>query len=362
MGKRAATASFLGGRRADVGGGPNRRRRGFTLVELLVVIAIIGVLVSLLLPAIQASREAARRTQCQNNLKQIVVAVQNFEGARGAYPPSFEAPPGSLVTGTAGSWSIHGRILPYMEDSSTYELVDLDVSWEAQKASGIPAMRVSAYLCPSEMNDFVRYLSGAPAAFPHNYGYNLGSWFVYDAATGRAGDGAFAVNGGIRGRHVSDGLSRTLCAAEVKAYTGYFMRGATPSETPPASVAELLTLTPGALFRLGPRTNDNAGHTEWCEGRAHQSGVTSVFPPNTDVAYTHTDGRTYDVDYSSRMEATNLSAPTYAALTARSHHPGLVNAALLDGSVRTIADGLDPLVWKALCTRRGDEVGQKLPE
>jgi prepilin-type N-terminal cleavage/methylation domain-containing protein len=332
--------------------------RGFTLVELLVVIAIIGVLVALLLPAIQASREAARRSQCQSHMRQAALAVQNFESAKRQFPPTFEIRQGTALSGNNGSWSIHGRILPYLEDSAAYDLVDLDIAWDAQLATGVPTMRVAIFQCPSEVNDVVRTNANGPFTYPHNYGFNFGTWFVYDPASGKAGDGAFGVNGGIRHANLSDGSSTTLCAVEVKTFTPYFRNSADPGPTPLESPSDLMPLGAGAQFKLGAMVNDNTGHTEWCDGRVHHSGITSVFTPNTEVIYTHTDGRAYDVDYNSRQEGNSATAKTYAAITARSHHPDLVNASFMDGSVRTIGNDIDRTLWRALSTRAGDEVAQ----
>src|SRR5687767_5495277 len=127
-------------------------RRAFTLVEVLIVVAIIGVLVALLLPAVQGAREAARRTSCQNNLRQIALAVHNYQDARRIYPPSAEFPVGAAISGNNGSWSIHGRILPYMEEGNAYNRVNLNVAWDAQANTGVPTMRVGNYVCPTEAN------------------------------------------------------------------------------------------------------------------------------------------------------------------------------------------------------------------
>jgi prepilin-type N-terminal cleavage/methylation domain-containing protein len=335
-----------------------RRRplHGFTLVELLVVIAIIGVLVALLLPAIQASRESARRSQCQSNLKQIAMAVHNFEGSQGQFPPSFIITPGTALSGNNGSWSIHGRILPYLEEQGAFDLVRLDIAWDAQVATGVPTMRVGVYQCPSELNDMVRTNGGNPYTYPQNYGFNLGTWFVYDPLTGKGGGGAFAVNGNVRHGSISDGTSKTLCAAEVKAFTPYFRNSIDPGPTPPVAPADLAAFAPGSQFKLGAATNDNTGHTEWCDGRVHHSGITTVFRPNTEVLYAHTDGRTYDVDYNSRQEGNSASEKTYAAITARSYHSDIVNVALMDGSVRAMRDDVDLPLWRSLSTRAGAEV------
>src|SRR5262249_28486325 len=152
-------------------------------------------------------------------------------------------------------WSIHGRILPFLEEGSAYDQVRLDIAWEAQKATGVPGIRISTYLCPSELNDFVRILSGQPAAYPQNYGFNLGTWLVYDPTTGRGGDGAFAVNGNVRVANILDGTSYTLCAAEVKTYTPIFYKTNDPGPRPPSAPADLAAFALGAVFKMGPQPN-----------------------------------------------------------------------------------------------------------
>ena len=114
-----------------------RCRRAFTLIELLVVIAIIALLIALLLPAVQKVREAAARSQCQNNLKQIGLALHNYASANRTFPPSFCIVPGTVLTGNNGSWSVHGRLLPYLEQSAAYSRVRLDIAWDGQVATGI---------------------------------------------------------------------------------------------------------------------------------------------------------------------------------------------------------------------------------
>ena len=331
-------------------------RFGFTLVELLVVIAIIGILIALLLPAVQAAREAARRISCRNNLKQIGLALHNYLSANSVFPPSFCIVPGSTLSGNNGSWSIHGRLLPYLEQSSAYDKVRLDVAWDAQLATGIPMMRIPTYFCPSDPNDTVRTKNGNPYVYPQTYGFNFGTWLVYDPSTGQGGDGAFHVNSRTRPASFTDGLSNTLCAADVKAFTSYFRNAGDPGPVPPAVPGDVAAFAGGAQFKLGPTTNDNTGHTEWCDGRVHHSGITSVFTPNTFVPYAHTDGHTYDVDYNSRQEGKSATQPTYAAVTSRSYHPGTVNVALMDGSVTSISETIDLTVWRALSTRSGMEV------
>src|SRR5690554_5619769 len=155
-------------------------RNGFTLVELLVVIAIIGVLVGLLLPAVQAAREAARRMQCSNHLKQIALACHNYQSSFGHFPPSAIVDLSVTSTGNNGSWGVHGRILPYLEQGNLYEQVDLSLAWDHQMS--IDAMKIPTYACPSDPGaDQVRDPgSGRPRLYPTTYGFNFGRWFVFD--------------------------------------------------------------------------------------------------------------------------------------------------------------------------------------
>ncbi len=331
-----------------------RRKHGFTLVELLVVIAIIGILIALLLPAVQAAREAARRMTCSNHLKQLALAVHTYQSGHGTFPPSFCITPRTVLSANNGSWSVHGRILPYLEQGPAFDMVRLDIAWDAQLGSGVPQMRVPIFLCPSEVNDKVRTKNGAAYIYPQNYGFNFGTWLVWNPATDTGGDGSFFVNSRLRPADFTDGTSSTLCAAEVKTFTPYVRNTSDPGKNVPVSPAAVASMGNGAELKLGPDTNDNTGHTEWCDGRVHHSGITTVFTPNTVVPFT-SGNRTYDIDYNSLQEGKSLTQPTYAAITARSHHPGVVNAAFMDGSVRPIDDAVDLWVWRAMGTRSGGE-------
>ena len=128
-----------------------------------------------------------------------------------------------------------------------------------------------------------------------------------------------------------------------------------PGPIVPASPGLLAAFAGGAQFKLGPRTNDNTGHTEWPDGRVHHSGFTTVFAPNTYVGYSHSDGRAYDIDYNSQQEGRSATQATYAAVTARSYHEGIVHVLLMDGSSMAVSDSIGRQVWKALGTRRGRE-------
>lgn len=336
--------------------GSRKLSRGFTLVELLVVIAIIGILIGMLLPAVQMVREAARRASCLNNVRQIVLAVHNYESAHQHLPPSFEIQPGTILSGNNGSWSIHGRILPFCEQTNAYNMVDLSVAWDAQTATGVPTLRIPMYLCPSEANDTVRLdtSTGLPKVYPQNYGFNFGTWLVYDPVSGQPGDGPFYVNSKVRFGGILDGTSNTLCVAEVKAFTSYIRNTSDPGPTPPTDPTFFQSFT--GQLKLGPNPHKNTGHTEWCDGRVHHSGVTTVFTPNTVVPYVH-NGETYDIDFNSVQEGKRNDQATYAAITSRSYHSGgIVNVGLMDGSAMSISDNIDLQVWRSLGTIRGGEV------
>jgi prepilin-type processing-associated H-X9-DG protein len=231
------------------------------------------------------------------------------------------------------------------------------MAWDAQGNTGVPSTKIPIFMCPSEMNDRVRFdAAGNPYVYPLNYGFNFGTWFVYDPTTGSGGDGLFFPNARVRPPHITDGLSNTLCATEVKAFTSYVRNTASPGLAPPASPAAVTPLTAGGQLKLGPNINDNTGHTEWPDGRVHHSGFTTVFTPNTAVPFS-SGGNSYDIDYNSRQEGSSATASTYAAITARSYHDaGIVNVLMMDGSVRAVGKGINLTIWRALGTRASGEV------
>jgi prepilin-type N-terminal cleavage/methylation domain-containing protein len=329
--------------------------QGFTLVELLVVIAIIGVLVALLLPAIQAARESARRTQCTNNLKQAALALHNFETSKGSYPPTMYWD--GIVGDSSNDLSVWARILPFIEEQALAMNLSPTSTEDQTMANGVPvqSVRIATYICPTDPNDQMKVNSnGTPNSYPMTYGVNLGPWLVFDPTGRTMPSGSFYPNSRLRHGHFTDGLSNTLLAAEVKMWTPYYagpVSGATA--TIPADPSVICGL--GATPKMGPNVTDNKAHTEWGDGKCQQTGVTSTFPPNTKVSCNY-NGMSYDVDFTNQREGGSLSVSSYAAITARSYHPDLVNAAMMDGSVRAIADGVDMSVWRAISTRNGAEI------
>lgn len=331
-----------------------RRRPGFTLIELLVVIGIIAILVALLLPAVQHAREVARRTSCRNNLKQIGIAIHNYESTYGMFPPSFTA---GEDAEQRGSWSVHGRILPFIEQGNAARRVRLDVDWHEQVDTGVPGMRLPTYLCASDpFVDRVRTRNGRRYVHPQSYGFNMGHWLVFNPNTGESGSGAFLVNSPTETSSFVDGLSNTLAAAEVKGYTPYIRNtDQDPDPQAPTSPDFVSNFTGDEKFGPGPW--DSTGHTVWCDGRVHHAGVTTTFTPNTRVSLVR-NGVEYDVDFTSQQEGRSFTRSTYAAVTSRSYHPDGVNVMLMDGSVRTVNNDIDHGLWKALGTRHAtrDEV------
>jgi prepilin-type N-terminal cleavage/methylation domain-containing protein len=316
-----------------------RTRRGFTLIELLVVIAIIAVLVGLLLPAVQQAREAARRAQCRNNLKQIGLALHNYLDAFNCFPPTVCIRPGDF-----GQWSAQARLLPFLDQANLQDLINFSLPYNVQP--GVPSTRIPVYLCPSEINDTPSLRDGLNQ-YPLNYAANQGTWLVFDPVGGVKSLGAFMPNGNIRPANFVDGMSNTLGFAEVKAFQPNLKGGSPAPAVPPSDPTTIVALGSSGSF------DPIDSHTEWVEGRVHQTGFTTTLPPNTPVTYL-VGSATYDIDYTSAEE--DVAVTTYAAVTSRSYHTGLVHVHLMDGSVRPISSNINAAVWRSLGTREGREV------
>ena len=327
---------------------PARRRRGFTLVELLVVIAIIGILVALLLPAVQAAREAARRMSCSNNLRQMGIALHNYHDTYKRFPPSTILPTGATYDG----WSAQARLLPFIEQENLQDLIDWNLVYTSQPA--VTQTRVATYMCPSDINDRERP-DGALTHYPLTYGFNMGTWLVFNPNTREGGNGLIYPNSSTNFASVIDGTTNTLAIMEVKAYSPYFRDGGNPN-----AAGVPIPNTPADVVALGGDFKTNSGHTEWVDGRVHQTGATGTFPPNTKFPYT-SGSDTFDVDFTSSREGKTIDRITYSVVTARSYHPGGVNVALTDGSVRIISETIDIVTWRALATRDGREVVSSIP-
>jgi prepilin-type N-terminal cleavage/methylation domain-containing protein len=304
------------------------KKNAFTLVELLVVIAIIATLIGLLLPAVQSVREAARRTSCQNNIKQLGLALINYESAKRHYPPICQIDRGKL----SDSFSAHAYILPFMERSS----IVIDFSKSPSLQPEIASTRISEFLCSSDFKN-IPGVSNQPL----NYGFSCGTWFQFDPVSGKTGDGSFAVNKKMKQSEFKDGTSNTIAMSEVKSYQSSFIDGGNPSSNN-APIPNSVDVVLG----FGGKKNINIGHTQWVNGIILHSGISHTFPPNTIIKCDEDD-----CDFTSSRLGFTTTLPTYTVFTSRGYHPNGVNASRMDGSVSFVTSDIETNVWRSLGTR-----------
>ncbi len=313
-----------------------KKTSGFTLVELLVVIAIIGILIALLLPAVQAAREAARRSQCENNIKQVGLAQIEFHDVHRHLPLGLVWS-GSPFTAYRSNWCYH--LFPFLEETALYmqlpQPAAAQLQWEpwssteALSPTGPTRQVLPVFLCPSDDGLTtvsippwgVFSLSNYHVIFP---GKNLGdaTALAYAPTTTAALPTAFGVNFGARFPKITDGLSKTMLMAEYLR-----ARGASNDQR-----GQLWGDEPGyghIYANFNPNGGIDVSYSGWCDNQPLFnmpciSGVGGAAADNTSCS--------------------------------RSRHPGGVNAVLADGSVQFFVDDVDNNLWQALATIAGGEV------
>lgn len=366
-----------------------RLRSGFTLIELLVVIAIIAVLIALLLPAVQSAREAARRAQCVNNMKQFGLAFHNYASTNDVFPMTtilVPAPTGGPGTWSfESSWSSFARIAPFMEQGAFYNSINFNLTYSKPPNTTIAVTPLSLMFCPSDPGSHIddNTLGGTFFATT-SYGTCDGDWYVWSVnwgstnSVGPQNRSAFGPNFSRSISQFTDGLSNSLFVSE--GYIGHAqMRScmSTPSVPSDASVgqwspynipapgpnsaAALSALIASCSTASGKvKAGGPIGHTRWTNGGVYYSGFTTAMPPNSSVkaqsratGYANA-GQTVQMDWDSVDE--NDGGPTYMSLSASSYHSGGVNALFADGSVRFVKNSVSPIVWRNLGTIAGGEV------
>ena len=342
------------------------RRRGFTLIELLVVIAIIAVLIALLLPAVQAAREAARRMQCVNNLKQLGLAVMNYESSNGSLPPTGTISPSGNPLSPIGNFGMKTRLLPFIEQTALFNTMNMTYNGEAPNGQNdtILTTQINSFLCPSDGNVptfSYTMMNGSGAkqvgytSYPNNIGTiasNNGGSFDGPAYIMGAPLNATGTQGGtVTLATITDGTSNTVIFSE-------FIRGR----------ADLVSTTGSQQILVAsaayPSTNTYVLPSVY--SLACQSSTTLANSSlNLKGCFWYNDKCSQGGGYS-HISTPNLKACLFSNDTdafqgrtivgASSNHPGGVNVGMIDGSVRFIKNTINPTTWWALSTKAGGEV------
>jgi prepilin-type processing-associated H-X9-DG protein len=246
--------------------------------------------------------------------------------------------------------------LPYIEQGAIYSAANYDVDMQSPPNNTVVNQVISLLICPSEIKPFARSLSGGGQYGISNYGYSMGDWFVWGGLdTPRANRSAFGPNQARRLAEFRDGTSNTLWMSEGRAYLDYardcpvLANVNNPDLIPPPD-ADPYTVAPEYISGCAFRPQE--GRTQWFESGVHHNGFTTAWPPNKTIP--GGPNKIYpDVDVNSSRE--KLGRPSFAAITARSYHPGGVNVLLGDGSVRPVKSSIDGRIWRALGTAAGNE-------
>ena len=362
---------------------------GFTLVELLVVIAIIAILIALLLPVVQSSREASRRAQCTNNLKQMALATINYESALQVFPPGRMEPDwaagGSSYTNYTGvggnDWtgfrSVHIHVLPYMEQQAVFDLIDFSRPGGKRMTSGgkpvnpnydAYATAKGIFLCPSD-TIFARGIS------ENNYRYNFGGATPYagwesmsmrdpkqrsNLGVSAGGNGAFTIGPGLKPGTFRDGLSNTAFFSERTKGSGIDSSQSPPQEqdivrrgsgkglvNPDGLLADCRNYNPS----VNPFNFTAAGR--WLPGSDWSNGWPFAMYDST--MYNHVAPPNWLGQDCSPFTAIPDTPAEHAIISARSLHPGGVNVAFGDGHIGFYSDSIDLISWRGLGTRNGSE-------
>ncbi|QDT41656.1 Type II secretion system protein G precursor [Gimesia alba] len=308
------------------------RRKGFTLIELLVVIAIIAILIALLLPAVQQAREAARRSTCKNNLKQIGLALHNYHDVFGMFVLRKGGTNGSdSNTSNRGRLSGFVGLLPYMDQAPLFNKIAAGDATRspfgpaAWRGWGVWNVAIPMLKCPSDGRN--KQLIRA-----QNYVFCIG-----DSATsinGTNSRGLFPNRYGTRIRDITDGTSNTIAMSEhVRANYGpnisnagrKRVEGIAMSQAPRTNPGSCMTLASGAAWVSGTTVKGRHGTSLW-DGQAERCGFNTVLPPNGP----------------SCAEGTNVNADSgHAALAPSSLHVGGVHVLMADGAVRFVSENID---------------------